>query len=75
VSIRPNPMNESATIALGNAGRYAVRVFDITGRVVAGFDNVQGDITLERNNMVSGMYYVNITDANGATKTLKVVVE
>jgi hypothetical protein len=68
-------MNESATIALGNAGRYAVRVFDITGRVVAGFDNVQGDITLERNNMVSGMYYVNITDANGATRTLKVVVE
>ena len=75
VSVRPNPMNESATIALGNAGRYSVRVFDITGRVVAGFDNVQGDITLERNNMVSGMYYVNIADANGATKTLKVIVE
>jgi hypothetical protein len=75
VSIRPNPMNESATIALGNVGRYSVRVFDITGRVVAGFDNVQGNITLERNNMVSGMYYVNIADANGATKTLKVVVE
>ena len=75
VSIRPNPMNESATIALGNAGRYSVRVFDITGRVVAGFENVQGDITLERNNMVSGMYYVNIADAKGATKTLKVIVE
>jgi hypothetical protein len=75
VSVRPNPMNESATIALGNAGRYSVRVFDITGRVVAGFDNVQGDITLERNNMVSGMYYVNIADAKGATKTLKMIVE
>jgi hypothetical protein len=75
VIVRPNPMNESATIALGNAGRYSVRVFDITGRVVAGFDNVQGDITLERNNMVSGMYYVNIADAKGATKTLKVIVE
>jgi hypothetical protein len=25
--------------------------------------------------MVSGMYYVNIADANGATKTLKVIVE
>jgi hypothetical protein len=75
VSVRPNPMNESATIALGNSGRYSVRVFDITGRVVAGFDNVQGTITLERNNMVSGMYYVNIADAKGATKTLKVIVE
>ena len=75
VIVRPNPMKESATIALGNAGRYSVRVFDITGRVVAGFDNVQGDITLERNNMVSGMYYVNIADAKGATKTLKVIVE
>jgi hypothetical protein len=75
VSVHPNPMNESATIALGNSGRYSVRVFDITGRVVAGFDNVQGTITLERNNMVSGMYYVNIADAKGATKTLKVIVE
>ena len=75
VSIRPNPMNESATIALGNAGRYSVRVFDMTGRVVAGFENVQGDITLERNNMVSGMYYVNIANAKGATKTLKIIVE
>ena len=74
VSVRPNPMNENATIALG-AGRYSVRVFDITGRVVAGFDNVQGDITLERNNMVSGMYYVNIANAKGATKTLKIIVE
>ena len=75
VSIRPNPMNESATIALGNAGRYSVRVFDMTGRVVAGFEYVQGDITLERNNMVSGMYYVNIANAKGATKTLKIIVE
>ena len=75
VSIRPNPMNESATISLGNAGRYSVRVFDITGRVVAGFENVQGAVTLERKNMVSGMYYVNISDAKGLSKTLKVVVE
>ena len=75
VTVHPNPMTESTTIGLGLNDRYTVRVMDITGRVVAGFDNVQGDVELVRNNMVSGMYYVNITDANGATKTLKVVVE
>jgi hypothetical protein len=48
---------------------------DITGRVVAGFDNVQGDVELVRNNMVSGLYFVNVANSKGDVKTMKVVVE
>ena len=75
VTVRPNPMTESTTIGLGLNDRYTVRVMDITGRVVAGFDNVQGDVELVRNNMVSGLYFVNVANSKGDVKTMKVVVE
>jgi hypothetical protein len=68
-------MTESTTIGLGLNDRYTVRVMDITGRVVAGFDNVQGDVELVRNNMVSGLYFVNVANSKGDVKTMKVVVE
>ena len=75
VTLRPNPMTESTTIGLGSNDLYTVRVMDITGRVVAGFDNVQGDVELVRNNMVNGMYFVNVANSKGDVKTMKVVVE
>ena len=75
ISVRPNPMNEMATIALGSNDVYTVRVMDITGRVVAGFDNAQGNIELQRGAMSRGMYFVNIANSKGDIKTLKVVVE
>lgn len=75
VSVRPNPMNESATIVLGTADTYNVRVMDITGRVVNAFDNAQGNVALERGNMVRGMYFVHVVNSTGATRTLKVVVQ
>lgn len=75
VTVRPNPMTESTTIGLGLNDLYTVRVMDITGRVVAGFDNVQGDVELVRNNMMSGLYFVNVANSKGDVKTMKVVVE
>lgn len=75
VSIRPNPMNELATIVLGTADTYTVRVMDITGRMVQAFDHAQGNVALERGNMVRGMYFVHVVNSTGAAKTLKVVVE
>jgi hypothetical protein len=68
-------MTESTTIGLGLNDLYTVRVMDMTGRVVAGFDNVQGDVELVRNNMVSGLYFVNVANSKGDVKTMKVVVE
>ena len=75
VPVGPNQMTESTTIGVGLNDHYTVRVMDITGRVVAGFDNVQGDVELVRNNMVSGLYFVNVANSKGDVKTMKVVVE
>ena len=63
------------TIVLGTSDFYSVQIMDITGRVVAGYEHIQGDIEIVRNNMVRGMYFVNIANTTGNVKTLKLIVE
>jgi hypothetical protein len=75
VAIYPNPMTDVATIALGTYDFYTVRVMDITGRLVAGMDNVQGNVELNASEMGRGMYFVNIANSKGELRTMKVIVE
>jgi len=75
VVIYPNPMTDVATIALGNSDFYSVRVMDITGRQVFSMENVQGKVELNAANMGRGMYFVNIANAKGEVRTMKIVVE
>jgi hypothetical protein len=75
VAIYPNPMTDVATIALGTSDFYTVRVMDITGRLVAGMDNVQGNAELNASEMGRGMYFVNIANSKGELRTMKVIVE
>ena len=63
------------TIVLGTSDFYSIQVMDITGRIVAGFDHVQGEVEIVRNNMVRGMYFVNIANTTGNVKTMKLIVE
>ena len=63
------------TIVLGTSDFYSVQIIDITGRIVAGFDHVQGEVEIVRNNMVRGMYFVNIANTTGDVKTMKLIVE
>jgi hypothetical protein len=75
VAIYPNPMTDVATIALGTSDFYTVRVMDITGRLVAGMDNAQGNVALNASEMGRGMYFVNIANSKGELRTMKVIVE
>jgi hypothetical protein len=68
-------MTDVATIALGTSDFYTVRVMDITGRLVAGMDNVQGNVELNASEMGRGMYFVNIANSKGELRTMKVIVE
>ena len=68
-------MTEMTTIVLGTSDFYSVQIIDITGRIVAGFDHVQGEVEIVRNNMVRGMYFVNIANTTGDVKTMKLIVE
>lgn len=74
VVISPNPMRTFATLDLGE-GNYAIRIMDITGRIVREVKNATGSVTINRENMTAGVYFLTVTGEKGDTRTSKFIVE
>lgn len=75
IVLHPNPMTSTATVVLGASDVYTVRIVDMTGRVINAFENVNGELVIERGNMVNGLYFIVVTDSNGDARTVKFAVE
>ena len=71
VSLYPNPANEMVSFALESDAQ--VSVFDMTGRKVNETECKAGQAQLNVNELESGVYFVNIRYANGATAVSKFV--
>lgn len=73
VTIYPNPMAE--VLRISNASKVLkVSVSNLMGQVVLMTNNHKNTaITLNTGKLTKGIYFVNITDANGICKTIKVV--
>jgi hypothetical protein len=76
----PNPFNPSTVIkyAIGNASRVVIKVFDITGRVVADLVNEekpagQYNVEFKGNNLASGTYIYTIS-TNNFTQSKKMLL-
>ncbi len=74
VAVTPNPFSTYATIDLGE-GNYAVRIMDITGRLVREVKSATGTVTIDRGTMTSGVYFLTVIGNNGETRTSKFIVE
>lgn len=76
VSMFPNPSSESTTIKFNdNALTHTVTVSDVTGRVVAKFNNVtEKSINVNTNEFNAGMYIVSIQNNRNETASLKLMV-
>lgn len=76
VSIKPNPVSETATAYIGDDRAEALEVFGINGqRVRVAFDAQQsGSVTFSLSNLPKGIYVVKITGKEGVY-TAKVVKE
>jgi hypothetical protein len=62
-SIFPNPTENSANILLNENKSYNITITDLSGCVLKSFNNFCGsEFTLYRNNLVNGIYFVNIHD-------------
>lgn len=75
LEIRPNPMTSGAVLDLGMADVFNVQVMDMTGRVVASFNNVNGEVALNRGTMVNGLYFVAVANSQGEVRTHKLMVK
>jgi hypothetical protein len=72
--IFPNPAHDMINIVFDKFGEYNVRIMDISGKIVY-TNQVNADRLMISNQMVSGIYMVQIIDATNNTVTKKLVVK
>jgi hypothetical protein len=73
-SIYPNPATDLINIVFDKQGEYNVRIMDISGKMVY-MNQVNADRLIIDNTMMSGVYFVQIIDAENNTVTKKLVVQ
>lgn len=62
----PNPMTNTSTVELGT-GNYTINVIDITGKIVRTYANVSGKVTINKGDLPTGIYIVDVTGENTRT--------
>lgn len=77
ISINPNPFSDNATINIGREFyNSTVLIFDILGNIVRKyFISEQNAIELNRLNLKSGIYSIQLTNSKGNTVSEKIVIE
>ena len=78
LSAVPNPFGDKTLVTFTNPNRavYEVTLFSLTGKQIRTFQQVNGTtLTIDRNDLPQGMYFLNFRDEEGKTATLKLVAE
>lgn len=74
----PNPVSGLLTINIPNefkSNKSSVSIYDVSGRVVTNFTNVNQSIQTNTNNLSPGVYFVSILDHLGKQIGLKLIVQ
>ena len=71
VGLYPNPAHEQVSFMLDDNAE--VTIFDMTGRKVSTMAFEAGQVQLNVNELVNGVYFVNVRSANGNTAISKFV--
>ena len=77
-SVYPNPFENSTTIEFAEVvnENYTVVVSDVTGKVVKEITNLRENrVVIHRENMETGIYLLQVSNANGARTVKKLVVK
>jgi hypothetical protein len=75
ITIYPNPFNEETTIKFNlNIDNATLLIFNSLGQPIKQIDNISGDqFTLKREDLLSGLYLLQILDRKG-TFTAKIFI-
>jgi acetyl esterase/lipase len=76
ITIYPNPFSSVTTIQLMNAVNNAtLRIYDLNGREVKQINNISGSaITLQRDNLQSGFYFMRLIQNDKLSSTYKLSI-
>lgn len=75
VSIYPNPANDVINILFDKNAQYSVRIMDISGKLIYTNSVNAERLVISENKMVSGIYFVQIIDADNNSVTKKLIVK
>lgn len=78
IKIAPNPFDQQALLTWTNPENetYQIQILTITGQVIRTYNEVSGtNLIVNKNELSTGMYFLNIQDRVGNTGTLKMMVE
>jgi hypothetical protein len=77
LNIVPNPFHTSAIITIPGSqfGPFDVSIFNSTGALIHTFQNIRTDsFEINRDNLVSGIYFIQVRNKKGIVITGKVIV-
>ena len=75
VSLFPNPVSENFTLTLKNVkgNKFSAQIFDITGREVKNISFTEKNISVTRNNIQNGFYFLKMTSDAGELFVTKIM--
>ncbi len=75
--LTPNPMSNNTVLTFENLNgtAHTVTVKNMVGQTVATYNNVMDNVTINRDNLATGMYFVVISNNRGELSTQKLIVE
>jgi len=78
-NIYPNPFINSTTLELPDYqenNQYALRIFDMMGREVMSLPDIRnGKNTIERGNLVAGIYFYTLNDSKNIIGSGKLIIK
>jgi Secretion system C-terminal sorting domain len=74
MNLTPNPATTATVLSFDNTDTYSVVISDLSGKTITSYSDVQSSLTIERNEMTEGMYFVTAVNSRGERGTLKLSI-
>lgn len=75
ISLYPNPAKTAIQVDLGTALAKQIEVLDLLGQPIQVHQEVQGQYTIQRNQLPAGMYLVRVSFENGSQSIHRVIFQ
>ncbi len=75
ISVYPNPSMDKVTVSFKDSNQSrGLKLIDLTGKTVRSYTNVSGDsFSIEKNDLSSGVYFLQVSSANAETSVYKLI--
>ena len=72
--VYPNPSNSDVTVVFANTGdTYSIELSDLSGRVIKSGTSTEATYTLEKNNVMPGVYFLKVSNKQGEASVQKII--